>query len=70
MHAEPWEVALGAIVFSYGMNKLVQAEAFYEGMTYKLLAAKMQRNEGVLEEKYVELLGTSYDKIMKYGKSS
>ena len=45
----------------------MQGEVFFEGLTYKLLQAKMERNQGVLEDKYVELLGDSYDKIMKYG---
>lgn len=49
---------------AYLANVAARAEFYYEGLARQMLLDKMSRNQGKLDEKYVALLGTSYDRIM------
>jgi len=61
--AEPWEhVIFGVIGGWWAAHKLLQAESYCEETTKKMLMAKMERNKGVLDDKYRALLGSSYEK--------
>jgi uncharacterized protein YeeX (DUF496 family) len=44
---------------------LLQGEQYYEELTAKIVREKMDRNRGVLDEKYRSLLGDNYSKYFK-----
>lgn len=46
----------------YSAHLLLRIETFYEDMAHKMVREKMDRNHGVLEEKYRAILGNSYEK--------
>lgn len=61
--AEPWEhVIFGVFGGAYMANKLLQAETWCEEMTHTMIQQKMERNKGVLDDKYRALLGSKYSK--------
>lgn len=63
--AEPWEHAIAVGVGFYAGNVLLRAEQFYEELAHKMVKAKMDRNQGVLDDKYRAVLGSSYSKYYK-----
>ena len=61
--AGPWEhVIFGVGGGFYFANQLLSWEKFYEELAHKMVKAKMDRNHGVLEDKYRAVLGSSYEK--------
>lgn len=64
--AEPWEHAIFGVCGGWWLaHKLLQGEQYYEELTAKIVREKMDRNRGVLDEKYRSLLGDNYSKYFK-----
>ena len=62
--AEPWELAIAVCAGGWLANKVLVMEEYYQGVTRNILMDKIARNNGALEQKYVDLLGDSYERVM------
>ena len=56
--SKPWEhVIFGVFGGGYVFNKIVSGEEYWANMTERLIQQKMDRNKGVLDDKYRAILG-------------
>ena len=69
MATEPWEHAIAVGVGFWGANTLLRCEQYYEELAHKMVKAKMDRNHGVLDDKYRAVLGSSYAKYFSDDRS-
>jgi len=61
---KPWELAICMGLGAWVANKALSLEEYYAAVGKQYLLEKMARNQGVLDQQYVDLLGNSYDRIV------
>lgn len=62
--SKPWEHALALGLGVWGAHKFVLAEEWCEETVHRMIVHKMERNQGVLDEKYREILGSKFDQYV------